>query len=287
MGDIKRPNRARFPRGAAALACLMIAGGILLLSGEWSKFDRYLLKMRAKGTKHESLVHLFDEASGLDPEVRSSASSVRAVQEIGAYPGEEAEQMLLALAARQPEVPFVDVQVQAVRELKMRADPKIPALLAALMRPQTLIDTRKAVAVALQSLPCDRTCATSLLQYLKKIDQGEQNIEDVDVFHYQSGLDEQVRAKIEAEQQEIYSMIYIVLSRQSKILIAVLSDEYGLGSEVPRDFAINFATRSQDRRICPELERSAKALGDDINSSSREIRRKLDQALTTLECSKQ
>jgi hypothetical protein len=123
----------------------MIAGGILLLSGEWSKFDRYLLKTRARGAEHESLVHLFDEASGLDPEVRSSASSVRAVQEIGAYPGEEAEQMLLALAARQPEVPFVDVQVQAVRELKMRADPKIPALLAALMRPQTLIDTRKAV----------------------------------------------------------------------------------------------------------------------------------------------
>ena len=179
-----------------------------------------------------------------------------------------------------------DGQVQAVRELQKRDDPKIPALLAGIMRTDTLIGARKAVAQAFESLPCDPLCSAALLHYLERINQGELNVEDTGASYYQSDLNEYVKAENRAEQQEIYGLIYSALLRNSKTTNAILSDEYGLGSHSPKDFGIDFAMQSNDRESCPALEESASEMERDPKSSSANIRKKLHHAITALQCPK-
>jgi len=246
----------------------------------------YARSERAKANEHGRLERLFDEASGAHPSFRSSESSEDAVREIGATPGEEAEGMLLQLATHEPDLQVANVQVQAVRELQARNDPKSAAALAGIMKTQTLIDTREAVAQSFQSIPCDHGCAVALLLYLKKVDQGELNVEDRDFnsSSSHSSLDDYVKEKIGVEQREIYSLIYKALLRQSTTTNAVLADNYGLGTSDPEDFAISFVMRSEDRQSCSLLESSLKGQRHDTKPPPSDLRKKLEMAVSALRC---
>jgi hypothetical protein len=152
------------------------------------------------------------------------------------------------------------------------------------MRTDTLIDTRKAAAEALQTIPCDRVCVTELLQYLEHINQGELNCEDTVQPMDDPELKQKVNQSIVAEQREIYGLIDAVLLNQSITTNSVLTEVYGLGSAAPKDFSIDFAVQLDDRDACSALEQSFKSIEPGTNGTENEIRRKLENALGTLKC---
>jgi hypothetical protein len=151
---------------------------------------------------------------------------------------------------------------------------------------QTLIDVRLTVAQALQTLPCDQECATNLLSSLNDIDQGKQNVEDPGTLEAPPGLREIVKAKIGTEQEQIYRQIRSDLLRDPKTTNIVLENVYGLGSDHPSAFAIDFVMQTPDTHACPLLKRSALALDDCAIGPPCVARDDLHRALMSLHCDK-
>jgi hypothetical protein len=228
---------------------------------------------------HTHRVQLFNEASGVLPYTDESA---RAVHELGADPSDEAEQMLFALASRQQEFPAVYVQLEPIRELERRRSSRLPGFLAQLIDTKTLIDSRKEAAQALQSLPCDAGCTSTLLDYLSRIDGGELNVEDTGLSASPPSLDAIVKPRIMAEQKEIYDLIYSELFRDSDTTIRVLRQAYGLGTAAPKNFAISFAARANSQRFCPILIQSDEQLK--MTNSDPSIRSNAENAVASLKC---
>jgi hypothetical protein len=228
---------------------------------------------------HNHRVHLFDEACGVLPYTDESAG---AVHELGADPSDEAEQMLFALASRQPEFPAVYVQLEPIRELERRKSPRLPAFLAQTINPKALIDSRKEAAQALQSLPCDAGCTSTLLDYLSRIDGGEPNVEDTGLSASPPSLDAIVKPRIVAEQREIYDLIYSELLRDTETTILVLRQTYGLGTAAPKNFAISFAARANSQRFCPILIQSEEQLK--MTNSDPSIKSNAENAVASLKC---
>jgi hypothetical protein len=247
---------------------------------------------------HRRLERLYCEASGAYPYFHDTDSSVKAVHEIGSYRGDKAEKMLFKLASNNSDSSGIGISipVAAIRELQVRRDPRIPEFLAGHLKTETVIDKRRAAAKALQSLSCDRGCATELLQYLEQIDKGSLNVEDTVVEpNYDYGpnprvrqaieaSNQRVRNAIEAEQKEIYGLLYTALLNQSKTTNSVLTDAYGLGSSAPKNFAIDFVVQSQDKDACSALEESVKAIGHSTVGASDETQTRLKHAIEVLKC---
>jgi hypothetical protein len=259
---------------AIVVACLLIAGCIAVVP--------VLRREREKQRDHTHRVCLFNEASGVPPYFVSTDGAARAVRELGADPSDEAEQMLFALASRQPEIPAIYGQPDAIRELKRRRSSGLPEFLAGIINTKTLIDSRKEAAQALQGLPCDAACTTTLLDYLSRIDGGELNVEDTGPSSPPSGLDAIVKPRIVAEQQEIYDLIYSELLRDAETTNRVLAHAYGLGTATPQGFAISFAAKANSQEFCPSLIQSEQQLK--MANSNRSTRESLEDAMATLKC---
>ncbi len=192
----------------------LIFAGIL---GFLVVFSSAIVLLR-RAEQADQLQRLYLEASCVYPYFRSSSESAEAVHKIGAYPGERAEKMLFTLARGPSQCVVSNVQPDAVYELRKRHDPNVAPFLARLMKPETVMDTRRAIAEALQDLPCDQTCTTEVLHYLDQIDKGELNSEDTGLpdSYASSELHQQVEETITAKQTEIYDLLYVALMRNSR-----------------------------------------------------------------------
>ena len=109
--------------------------------------------------------------------------------------------MLIDLASHPPGVLTLDAQREAIRELAKRNDPRIPPLLADLIQPGTLLDSRMAAAQALQSMPCNAQCTRSLLSYLNRIDSGELNAEQQGLGALGADLEKSVEVTTKPQEQ--------------------------------------------------------------------------------------
>jgi hypothetical protein len=228
---------------------------------------------------HEHRLHLFKQAS-FSGEWTGSDGEMRAIRELGADPSDEAKRMLVDLASH-PSGLTVDPQRQAISELAKRNDQTISPFLASLIQPGTLLDSRMAAAEALQSMPCNDQCTKALLSYLNRIDSGELNAEQqgLDVLT-NANLRESVEAMSKRKEQKIYELVYVVLLRSPDTTNSVLTQDYGLGTATPKQFAIAFVTRANSSAFCPALIQSERQL----SSSTTSIRTSVTEALNSMKC---
>lgn len=249
---------------------ICIAGAILGI--------RFLRRHWIDHKEHEHRVHLFRQAS-FSAEWTGTDGEIRAVRELGADPSEEAEAMLIDLSSH---AGFLDASAQqeAIRELAKRNDTKIPPLLAGLIQPGTLPNSRIAAAQALQSMPCNAQCTRSLLSYLNRIDSGELNAEQQGLDPLGAELSGSVEAMTRPQEQRIYALLYAVLLRTPDTTNNVLAQDYGLGTASPKQFAIAFVTRANSKAFCPALIQS-----EQLALSAGPIRASVTEAIKALKCS--
>jgi hypothetical protein len=240
---------------------------------------RFLRRQWIDHKEHEHRVHLLRQAS-VSAEWTGSDGEVKAVRELGADPSDEAERMLIDLSSH-PGILDASAQGEAIRELAKRNDPAIPPLLAGLIQPGTLLDSRMAAARALQSMTCNAQCTRSLLSYLNRIDSGELNAEQQGLDALGEELNRSVEAITKPQEQRIYALLYSVLLRSPDTTNNVLAQDFGLGTATPKQFAIAFVTRANSKAFCPALIQSEQQLA----LSAVPIRASVAEALKTLKCS--
>ena len=97
---------------------------------------------------------LYEEVCGLPPAWRGTKEAQAAVKELGTYAGDRSTEMLLSIALGQGAFPWPEVQVEAMRALAFRRDPRVADSLAATLQPHATLVTLQAATEALQSLPC-------------------------------------------------------------------------------------------------------------------------------------
>jgi hypothetical protein len=236
------------------------------------------------GYRQMRLRRLFEEASGVAPYFQGTGQAQDATRRIGSFHGDEADNMLFQIASGDTRLVWPSIQAQAVEELKLRNDPRVSEFVAGLLQPNTLIDTRKAAAQALQSMACDRICTTFVLHYLERIYSGEPNYEDRARESLGGGLDESVKADLTTEQQAIYALLFGKLMSNPQLTNVVLKDVYGLGTEAPAVFALDLAVRANDKSACQALGNSRRLLSEVPKDSFDAPRDKLDLAIASLQC---
>jgi hypothetical protein len=236
------------------------------------------------GYRNEKLNTLFREASGIAPDFKGTEQAGYATREIGSYSGDTAKNMLYQIASGDTAIVWPSIQTQALEELKRRNDPRISEILAGFLQPHVLIDTRKAAAQSLQSLPCDRICTIFVLQYLQRIYDGEPNYEDRGRESFGSDIDKKVKADLAVEQQSIYSILIDKLMANSQLTNSTLRHVYGLGTEAPASFALDFVAKANDKDACPTLISSKEYLSSLPEDSFVAPRDKLDKAIRLLQC---
>ena len=232
--------------------------------------------------KSEHRIHLFNAASGVLPDFTDSDNARAAIRELGADPSPEAEQLLITLATRTSNIPGLNPGVDAVNELGKRGGERISGFLASLVSTQRTIDERRAAVQALRSLRCSLDCASALLDYLNRIENGELNIEDRNPPDFGADINQWVANKNKADQQQIYDMIDEILLRDVGVTSSALAEEYGLGTANPKSFAVNFAVNSKRQDFCPALIQSEKKNleGTDLPA----VRKELTNAIRALKC---
>jgi hypothetical protein len=244
------------------------------------------VKVYRNHVRHQRLLVLYYEASGVLPYFHNYDDAARAVHTIGTYGDDEATRILLTLASNEPETPGLNLQPLAIKELIKRPVPQIAEEIAGLVQVKRTFDTRMAAAEALEAISCNRPCTIMLLEYLNEIHQGKLNREDEALKRYDSDseLDRWARDSNKAQQEKTYSVLYRVLIRDSQNTNAVLSSAYGLGGSNPQEFALDFVVRSKDTASCPALEASARML-DEVSDFEHEVlARRVRSAVIALGC---
>jgi hypothetical protein len=241
---------------------------------------RFLRREWLEHKQHEHRVDLYQQATTFSTQWTGSDGEIRAVRELGSDPSEEAERALIDLASNAGPL-TVGAQREAVRELAKRNDPKIPPLLAGLIQPGTLLESRMAAAEALQSMPCNAQCTRSLLSYLNRIDRGELNAEQQGLGDLGADLHKTVEAMNKPIEQRIYGLVYAVLLRSPDTTSTLLTQDYGLGTAKPSQFAIAFVTRAKREAFCSALIQSERQI-----ELAAPVRVSVSEAIESLKCAK-
>jgi hypothetical protein len=230
--------------------------------------------------RNKAMERLYLKAAGYPPYWRSSKGAVTAVNKLANYEGDRSTKMLLDIALG--DSPLVsDARDRAIAVLADRKDPEIAAALATRLQPHEGLETRRGVAAALQTLPCQGGCVRSILHYLERVYCGEPNYEDrmVPVQGFEAATN-----SLREDQESLYTGLYSILRREKKETFANLAEVYGLGSVAPSAFSIALASRLGLHDACPYLLRSEEQIKELSPDAYRAPRQELQHALTSLKC---
>ena len=129
-------------------------------------------------------------------------------------------------------------------------------------------------------MSCDTQCTRSLLSYLSRINSGELNVEQQNLDAWGADLRKSIEAAIKPQEQRIYALVYAVLLRSPDTTSRVLTEDYGLGTGMPKEFALAFVTHTNSNTFCPTLIHSKQQLAE----STVSIRPSVIEALKSLKC---
>jgi hypothetical protein len=208
---------------------------------------------------------LYQEAAGIGGVFHGTDESISAVKRLASFQGERITAMLLDLASRGTFLGSA-IQITAIEALADRKERTAAPVLARLLQPHVVPAVRKAVADALQKIPCADDCIASALHYLERTSQGEANIEDREapsagaVGGHDDFWDD-IRATFAKDQRAVYDSLFRVLQQQSKSTVRVLAIVYGLGTDAPSKFALNLLSSTRLHDACPALVQSHGLLG--------------------------
>jgi hypothetical protein len=231
--------------------------------------------------RNQAMNRLFAEASGYPSFLRSSNESTHAVSKLAAYRGQRATEMLVEIALGHGPLVFGEAQEEAIKALSKRGDPEVANALVKLLQPHEGLDTRKAVAGALQDLPCKGECIRSLLHYLERVWRGEPNYEDRAVRP--RGYEDIIKS-LRDDQRMLYANLYAVLRREKLETLTNLAQVYGLGSDSPSTFALDLSSRLELHESCLLLLKSARAIQKLPPNFFDAPREELQSAIVSLNC---
>jgi hypothetical protein len=231
--------------------------------------------------RNKQMDRLYAEAAGYPQFFRGSSQSTEAVRKLAAYRGRRATEMLLDIALGHGPLVLGDTQSEAIKALGKRDDPDVALALANLLQPHEGLATRQAAATALQYLPCNTECVSSILRYLERIWLGEPNYEDRTVRP--PGFQD-VTASLQKDQQALYVSLYGVLQREKVATYTNLVKVYGLGSDAPSAFALDLVSHLGLTEACPLLQQSDQAIKKLPAESYKAPRQELHGAIAALNC---
>ncbi|MEZ5361828.1 MAG: HEAT repeat domain-containing protein [Bryobacterales bacterium] len=105
-------------------------------------------------------------------------TQVQAVRELAERDDPRVEGMLIRVAQTALQPGRDRVRIEAVRQLRLRGSASAVPDLAALLSPDRTLELRQELALAYAQLGCPAVCIKATLRYLKRIWQGELNIEE-------------------------------------------------------------------------------------------------------------
>ncbi len=231
--------------------------------------------------RNMAMERLYQEAAGYPPYLQDSRQSLEATRKLAAYHGRRATELLRGIAFGRGSLTWSDTQAEAIRALVNRGDAEAAPRLANLLQPHVGLDSRKAAAKALLSLPCKRECVRSVLHYLERISRGEMNFEDRLVFPPDSP---EVPTDLKKQQQALYDSLYLVLRKEKSETLTILTQVYGLGSNAPSTFALDMASRLQIQEACPYLIESERQLKSLSPGFFRAPRQEIHATIISLKC---
>jgi len=177
-----------------------------------------------------------------------SAEACAAVVELAGFRGKQAPELLFHLLA--PQHSYYDKRQDiALQLLAKRNDPEVTARLAELLQPYTSLWLRTEVSKALLDMECNRACTQFILFYLDRLSLGELNSEDA------TEHSPDFRFSLKAEQDEVVNRLGRVLGKDQSLTVAVLTDDYGIGTSYPSRLALQLIGTLQLRTACHELIR--------------------------------
>lgn len=255
-------------------AGIIIVAVLLAMGFEYSR----------KEAEREKLNLLYSEASDSYPNIVDTDRSLVAVHQIGENKSEQAGKMLLDLSTSHSDVVLPIVRVAAITELASRADGNTGIVLAGLITPEQLFESRKAAADGLLRVKCQEKCIALVVEYLHQIYVGKKNYEDQLSSSFIPKLPEEVQSKLNEDQNAIYDQLYEVLRREINGTNNILSERYGLGSPLPSGFALNLVVRLKDHESCTALLASKSFLNRAPDSSARVNANQLNLAIKAAGC---
>jgi len=208
----------------------------------------------------------------------SSDEAENAVTELASYGGSHVTQLLLTVALSENQFNG-EVRTIAIERLKTRGGAEEAAALSTLLQPHQSINMRNVVAQAIDGMPCNDRCVSSILHYLERIYSGEQNDEDMKWTYLVEVSKEFPRPTFSKEQQKIYETLDKILKREHRVTLAVLIRIYGLEAGFPSPFVLDLVSRLQLNESCPYLTRAIRAR---VAQAPRD--EKLSEAFKALAC---
>jgi hypothetical protein len=196
-----------------------------------------------------------------------------ALVDLDKFKGHDATNFIYRIAVSK--YPYIDDrQTLAIQLISQRGDIDSIAELSDLLQPQIDLARREAVASALKENACNVQCVKNVLHYEERLLYEKDPIEEALI----GSTDERVNSKLLTRHASMIDALNLTLSRNLSTTVQVLSDTYGLGSEVPSSFALHIVDALDLRSACPLVSRSRSRL---IDPSQKEA---IESLLVKLNC---
>jgi hypothetical protein len=160
----------------------------------------------------------------------------------------DAKDSLLDVALHR-ETPIA-IRVQAVEAFGESGSLDDSTHLSFLLQPHNPFVLRQAVAASLDRIGCSAGCVTNVLHYLERVWNGEHALEDR--FTKLPGSLERERQ----DQRNVETLLLDILTQNRRDTHLVLSNVYGLGSELPSATAIRAVDKLGIKDLCPDLRKA-------------------------------
>lgn len=230
--------------------------------------------------RNSVMEHLYAEAIGYPNFFHGNVESMNAVNRLASYRGRRSTEFLINIAIGRGQYVSAETQIAAIAALSRRKDPDVAVMLAGLLQPHQGLSVRRAVAKALQRIPCNSLCTRAILHYLERTSLGEPNSEDLVIRP--AGFDD-VTVALRKDQTALYDDLYAVLRREKLETLIALTQVYGLGSDDPSIFALGLTGVLGIHEACSLLKESDRTIHE-LAEPNRAPVQAVQTALSSLQC---
>jgi hypothetical protein len=199
----------------ALLTICVVCIGIILF--------RLQVKRRANQLHYDQLENLALESSGFE-------AKAEAVEQLGHYDEEHANELLLKIAQdtdTNPSMRSIALSFLAKHHASVSKD------IARLIIPQESLQIRQAATEALMEVGCPPECIRELLHYQERLFYGENTAEHM----FEERTSDNVKQSVQGDAKKLNQEIRSLLQGNEQSTIDTLVREYGLGGIEPSKFA--------------------------------------------------
>jgi hypothetical protein len=151
--------------------------------------------------------------------------------------------------ALHPETSIV-IRVQAIEAFEEAGSSEDSTSLSFLLQLHNPFVLRQAVASSLDKIGCLAGCVTNVLHYLERVWNGEHSLEDR-FMKFPRVVEESRQDK-----RNLEVVLLDIMTHNKRDTRLILSNVYGLGSELPSPTAIRAVDKLGIKELCPDLRKA-------------------------------